>query len=157
MVESVKVVANNRRAAHNYQVEDRYEAGLVLLGSEIKSIRAGQANLKDGYVTSRDGELWLVNVHIAPYQPAARQGHDPRRPRKLLLHRRQINRLISRIQERGYTLIPLRLYLKQGRAKVEIGLARGKRKYDKRAAIAKRESQRQVERTLRERDRRSDY
>jgi SsrA-binding protein len=153
MAEPVKVIASNRRAVRDYHIEDRYEAGLVLLGSEIKSIRAGRANLRDGYVTPRDGELWLVNVHIAPYQPAARQGHDPRRPRKLLLHRREINRLIGRVQERGYTIVPLRLYLKHGRAKVEIGLARGKRKYDKRAAIAERESQRQIERTLKERGR----
>jgi SsrA-binding protein len=152
MGEAVKVVATNRRAAHDYQIEERYEAGLVLLGSEIKSIRAGRANLRDGYVTPRDGELWLVNAHIAPYEPAARQGHEPRRPRKLLLHRREINRLIGRVQERGYTIIPLRLYLKRGRAKVEIGLARGKRQYDKRAAIARRESQRDVERALKERD-----
>ncbi len=152
MGEAVKVVATNRRAAHDYQIEDRYEAGLALLGSEIKSIRAGRANLRDGYVTPRDGELWLVNVHIAPYEPAARQGHEPRRPRKLLLHRREINRLIGRVQERGYTIIPLRLYLKRGRAKVEIGLVRGKRQYDKRAAIARRESQRDVERALKERD-----
>jgi SsrA-binding protein len=155
MAESIRVVATNRRATHDYHIENRYEAGLVLLGSEIKSIRAGRANLRDGYVSPRDGELWLVNVHIAPYQPAARQGHDPRRPRKLLLHRREINRLIGRVQERGYTIIPLRLYLKQGRAKVEIGLARGKRQYDKRATIAKRESRRHIERTLKERRRES--
>lgn len=153
MAESIRVVATNRRATHDYHIENRYEAGLVLMGSEIKSIRAGRANLRDGYVSPRDGELWLVNVHIAPYQPAARQGHDPRRPRKLLLHRREINRLIGRVQERGYTIIPLRLYLKHGRAKVEIGLARGKRQYDKRATIAKRESRRHIERTLKERRR----
>ena len=153
MAEPVKVVATNRRATHDYNIEDRYEAGLVLLGTEIKSIRAGRVNLRDGYVTPRDDELWLLNVHIASYQPAGRYGHDPLRPRKLLLHRREINRLISRVQERGYTIIPLRLYLKRGRAKVEIGLARGKRKYDKRAAIAERESQRQIERALKERER----
>ena len=153
MAEAVKVIATNRKASHDYHIETRYEAGIVLLGSEIKSIRAGQANLRDGYVAPRDGELWLQNVHIAPYQPASSQGHEPRRPRKLLLHRREINRLIGRVQERGYTIIPLRLYLKRGRAKVEIGLARGKRQYDKRAAIAKRESQRQIERTLKERGR----
>jgi SsrA-binding protein len=148
---AIKVIATNRRATHDYHIENRYEAGLVLLGSEIKSIRAGQVNLRDGYVAPRDDELWLINVHIAPYQPAARQGHDPRRPRKLLLHRREINRLIGRVRERGYTIVPLRLYLKDGLAKIEIGLARGKRKYDKRAAIAKRESLRQIERTLKER------
>ncbi len=145
----IKVVATNRKASHDYFVEDRYEAGLVLKGTEIKSIRAGRVNLRDGYVAPRDGELWLLNVHIAPYGPAGRFGHDPLRPRKLLMHRREINRLIGRVQERGYTIIPLRMYLKDGRAKIEIGLARGKRKYDKRATIAKRESQRQIERMLR--------
>jgi SsrA-binding protein len=151
MPESIKIVATNRKATHDFTIEDRFEAGLVLQGSEIKSIRGGRANLRDGYVIPRDGELWLINVHIAPYQPAGREGHDPRRPRKLLLHRRELDRLISRVQERGFTIIPLRLYLTRGKAKIEIGLARGKRKYDKRAAIAKRDSDRQVERALRER------
>jgi SsrA-binding protein len=111
-------------------------------------------NLSDGYVQPRDGELWLVNVHIAPYDPAGRHGHEPRRPRKLLLHRREIDRLISRVQERGYTIVPLRLYLKEGLAKVEIALARGKRKYDKRRTIAERDAQRDIERALKERSRR---
>ena len=153
MTENIKVLATNRRATRDYSIEDRYEAGLALKGTEIKSARSGRVNLREGYVSARDGELWLVNVHIGPYPPAGRQGHEPLRPRKLLLHRRQINRLISRVQERGYTIIPLRLYLKHGRAKVEIGLARGKRKYDKRAAIAKRVSDRQIERALKERER----
>jgi len=153
MTDAVKVVATNRRAGHDYFIEDRFEAGLVLLGTEIKSIRAGQVNLKDGYVTPRDDELWLVNVHIAAYEPAGRCGHDPLRSRKLLLHRREINRLTSRVQERGYTIVPLRLYLKHGRAKVELGLVRGKRQYDKRATIAKRESQRQIERALKNQER----
>lgn len=149
----VKIIATNRKAAHDYHIEDRFEAGLVLLGSEIKSIRAGMANLKEGYVVSRDDEMWLLNVHIAAYQPAGRFGHEPRRPRKLLLSRREIDRLSSRVQERGYTIIPLKLYLKRGLAKVEIGLARGKRKYDKREALAKRDSERQIERALRDRER----
>ena len=145
----IKVIATNRRAAHDYNLEERYEAGLVLTGTEIKSIRAGRVNLKDGYVQPRQGELWLMNVHIAPYDPAGRHfGHDPRRPRKLLLHRREINRLIARVHERGYTIIPTRLYLKDGRAKVEIALARGRRKYDKRRAIAERDARREVERAL---------
>ncbi len=153
--EGVKVVARNRKAGRDFHIEDRYEAGLVLTGTEIKSIRAGQVNLNDGYVQVRDGELWLVNVHIAPYDPAGRRtGHAPRRPRKLLLHRRQISRLISRVQERGYTIVPLSLYLKDGWAKVEIGLARGKRKYDKRQAIAKRDAERDIDRALKERHRR---
>ena len=146
----VKVVATNRKATHDYYIEDRYEAGLVLTGTEIKSIRAGRLNIRDGYVQPRRDELWLGNVHIAPYDPAGRRGHDPLRPRKLLLHRREINRIISRVQERGYTVIPLRVYLKKGRAKVEIGLARGKRKYDKREAIAKRDAEREMRREWKE-------
>jgi SsrA-binding protein len=154
MMPGIKVVATNRKAGRDYQLEDKHEAGLALLGTEIKSIRAGRVNLRDGYVQPRNGELWLVNVHIAPYDPAGRYGHEPLRPRKLLLHRREINRLISRVVERGYTLIPTRLYLKEGRAKVEVALARGKRKYDKRQAIAKKDAQRDVERELRERRKR---
>ena len=147
----IKVVATNRKASRDFHLEDRHEAGLVLLGTEIKSIRAGRVNLSDGYVQPRDEELWLLNVHIAPYDPSGRYGHEPRRPRKLLLHRQEINRLISRVQERGYTIVPTRLYLKGGRAKVEIALARGKRKYDKRQAIAKRDAQRDIDRALKER------
>lgn len=147
----IKIIATNRKAAHNYHLDERHEAGLVLTGTEIKSIRAGRVSLRDGYAQPRDGELWLFNVHIAPYDPAGRSGHEPCRPRKLLLHRREIDRLVSRVQERGYTIVPLRLYLKGGRAKVEIALARGKRKYDKRQAIAKRDAQREIDRTLKER------
>lgn len=147
----IKVVATNRKAGRDFHLDDRREAGLVLMGTEIKSIRAGRVNLSDGYVQPRNGELWLINVHIAPYDPSGRYGHEPLRPRKLLLHRQEINRLISRVQERGYTIIPTRLYLKHGRAKIEIALARGKRKYDKRQAIAKRDAQRDIERALRER------
>ncbi|RMF30151.1 MAG: SsrA-binding protein SmpB [Chloroflexi bacterium] len=152
MGEPVKVVATNRKAYHDYHIEDTYEAGIALKGSEIKSVRMGRVSLREGYVQPRDGELWLVNVHIAPYEPAGRHGqHDPRRPRKLLLHRREINRLLGRVQERGYTIVPLRMYLKRGLAKVEIALVRGKRKYDKRRAIAERETRRQIERVLKER------
>jgi SsrA-binding protein len=150
----IKVIATNRKAGRDFHLEDRREAGLVLMGTEIKSIRAGRVNLSDGYVQPRDGELWLVNVHIAPYDPAGGRGHEPLRPRKLLLHRREIDRLTSRVHERGYTIVPTRLYLKGGRAKVEIALARGKRQYDKRQAIAKREAQRDIERALKERSRR---
>jgi SsrA-binding protein len=153
MTSGIKVVATNRKAGRDYHLEDRHEAGLALQGTEIKSIRAGRVNLSDGYVQPRGGEMWLMNVHIAPYDPAGRFGHEPLRPRKLLLHRREIDRLTSRIQERGYTIVPVRLYLKGGRAKVEIALARGKRKYDKRQAIAKRTAQRDIERALKERDR----
>jgi len=150
----IRVIATNRKAGRDYFLEDRREAGLVLKGTEIKSIRAGRANLSDGYVQPRDGELWLLNVHIAPYDPAGRYGHEARRPRKLLLHRREIDRLISRVVERGYTIVPVRLYLKGGLAKVEIALARGKRKYDKRQTIKERQAERDIDRALKERDRR---
>jgi SsrA-binding protein len=146
----IKVIARNRKATHDYLIEERFEAGLVLTGTEIKSIRAGRVNLREGYVQARNGELWLVGVHIAPYDPAGRQGHDPLRPRKLLLHRHEINRIIGRMQERGYTLIPLQLYLKEGRAKIEIALGRGKRKYDKREAIRKRDTEREIHRHWKE-------
>jgi SsrA-binding protein len=149
----IKVIATNRKAGRDFHLEDRREAGLVLMGTEIKSIRAGRVNLSDGYVQPRDGELWLLNVHIAPYDPAGRHGHEARRPRKLLLHRREIDRLTARVHERGYTIVPVRLYLKGGRAKVEIALARGKRKYDKRQAIAKRDAERDIDRALKERSR----
>ncbi len=148
------VVATNRKARHDYFLEASYEAGLVLVGSEIKSIRDRRVNLRDGYVQVQNGELWLMNVHIANYtQAGPYYGHDPLRPRKLLMHRREINRLIMRIQDKGYTLIPVSLYMKRGRAKVEVALARGKKQYDKRQALAKRDSKRQIERAMRERNR----
>ena len=148
---TVKVVATNRKARHEYHFDDTYEAGLVLMGTEIKSIRAGQVSIQEGFVLFEGGEAWLANVHIAQYDPASQQNHDPRRQRKLLLHRRQIDRLESRAREKGYTVIPTKLYLKDGRAKVEIALARGKKLYDKRQAIAERDSKRQMDRALKER------
>jgi SsrA-binding protein len=144
-----KTLVTNRRARREYFIEDKYEAGLVLTGSEIKSVRAGRANLQDSYVTIRDGEAWLINSHVAPYKQASDQNHEPKRDRKLLLHRRQIDRLAGKVQAKGYTIIPLRLYLKDNRAKVEIALARGKKLYDKRADLAKRQAQRDIERALR--------
>jgi SsrA-binding protein len=154
MMHGIKTIATNRKARRDYHLEDHHEAGLVLTGTEIKSIRAGRVNLSDGYVQPREGELWLVNVHIAPYEAAGKYGHEPGRSRKLLLHRREIDRLTARVTERGYTIVPVRLYLKSGRAKVEIALAKGKRKYDKRQAIAKRDAQRDIDRALKDRDRR---
>ena len=148
----IKIVANNRKARHDYSIEDTIEAGIVLIGSEIKSIRAGRVNLRDGYAAIEGGEVWLYNVHVAPYDPASRYGHEPRRKRKLLLHKREIARLERRVQEKGYTLVPLRLYLRGNLAKVELALARGKRQYDKRAAIAEREARRRAERAIRERE-----
>jgi SsrA-binding protein len=150
----LQVVARNRKAYHDYSIEDTIEAGMVLIGSEIKSIRDGRVNLRDSYATIDDrGEVWLHNAHVAPYDPASRFGHEPRRARKLLLHKRQIARWQARAQAKGYTLIPLRVYIRDNRAKVELALARGKRQYDKRAAIAKREDDRRVRRALRERER----
>ncbi len=147
----IKVIATNRKARHEYHFLDTYEAGLVLQGSEIKSIRAGRVSLQEGFVLFEDGEAWLVNVHIAPYDPAHRQNHEPRRKRKLLLHRREIDRLQGGVQEKGFTIVPTRLYLKDGRAKVEIALVKGKKQYDKRQTLAKRDSGRQIERALKER------
>ena len=149
----IKVIARNRKARYQYQFHGTYEAGLVLMGTEIKSIRAGGVSLQEGFVVFDGGEAWLVNVHIAPYDPASGQNHEPRRRRKLLLHRREIDRLQGRSQEKGYTVVPTRLYLVDGRAKVEIALARGKKQHDKRQTIAKRDARRQVERALKERHR----
>lgn len=146
-----KTVAVNRKARHDYFIEETHEAGLVLKGTEIKSIRANRVNLRDSYAIIRDGEVWLINAHIAPYPQAGHEQHDPRRDRKLLLKRYEISRLLGKIQARGYTLVPLRLYLKNGWAKVELALARGKRQYDKREAIAKREAEREMERYSKQR------
>ncbi len=139
-------IAVNRRARHDYFIEESLEAGLVLTGSEVKSLRAGKAQLKDSYAQLKHGELWLVNAHISEYSPAAQFGHDPVRARKLLLHRREIDRLAGKVKEQGLTLIPMRLYFKQGRAKVELGLARGKKLYDKRESIKAREVRRELDR-----------
>ena len=146
-----KSLVTNRRARREYFIEESLEAGLALTGSEIKSVRTGRANLQDRYVTIRDGEAWMLNCHIAPYKQASQDKHEPKRDRKLLLHRREINRLAGRVQAKGYTIIPLRLYLKNNLAKVEIGLARGKKLYDKRADLAKRQAERDIERALRRR------
>jgi SsrA-binding protein len=143
-------VATNRQAAHRYLLMERMEAGLVLTGTEVKSLRDGKAQLKDAYATIRDGEVWLVGVYIPPYGPASRDNHEPERERKLLLHGREISRLISKTAERGWTLIPTRLYFRDGRAKVEIALARGKDTHDKRDSIRERDVARDVARELRE-------
>ena len=147
--ENVRVVTTNRRAYHDYFIEQTYEAGLALRGSEIKSIRAGRVNLRDSYARVHRGELWLIGAHISPYpQASTHERYDPRRVRKLLMHRHQINRLAIAQEQKGYTIIPLRMYLKNNRAKVEVGLARGKRVYDKRQAIAEREARRRMQRAL---------
>jgi SsrA-binding protein len=142
-------VAVNRRAYHDYFIDETYEAGLALQGTEVKSLRAGRANLRDGYVRVERGEAWLENVHISPYTQGGYANHEPLRPRKLLLHAREIASLVGKIKQRGYTLIPLRLYFSHNRAKVELGLARGKRQYDKRQALAAADARREMERAVR--------
>ncbi|MER3459686.1 MAG: SsrA-binding protein, partial [candidate division GAL15 bacterium] len=136
----------NRRARHDYHLEETYEAGLQLVGSEVKSLRAGRASLQDAYAKVRGEELWLVNMHIAPYEQAGPFNHDPLRPRKLLLHKSEIRRLVGKVKERGCTLVPLRVYFRRGLAKVELALARGKKQYDKRADLRRREAEREVAR-----------
>jgi len=143
-----KTVAVNRKARHDYHIEDSLEAGLVLTGSEIKAVRAGRVNLRDAYAVIRDGEAWLLNMHIGRWEQAGRLGHEPRRERKLLLHKYQIYRLADKVQAKGYTLIPVRLYLRDSLAKVELALAKGKRQYDKREAIAERDAKRRMDRAL---------
>jgi SsrA-binding protein len=151
---SVKVVARNRKARHDYFILDTYEAGISLKGSEIKSIRAGQISIKEAYVhVDAQLEAWLVNAHISPYDPASRENHDPTRRRKLLLHRSQIRDVWDELRRKSVTVIPLQVYLRDGLAKVEIAIAKGKKKYDKRAAIAERDMQREVNRQLRRRQR----
>ena len=149
---SFKVVATNRKAGHDYFLSDTYEAGIVLKGSEIKSIRAGQVSIREAYVQIENLEAWLINAHIAPYEQASYLGHDPRRKRKLLLHRKELNRLWDAVRKKGVTIVPTRVYLKDGRAKIEIAVGRGKKQYDKRQAIAQRDAQREIERNLRRRD-----
>ena len=149
-----KIVATNRRARFDYEILEVHEAGVALLGPEVKSLRAGKANLSDAYASVRRGEVFLVNAHISPYTQAGRENPDPRRERKLLLHRSEISRLRAKVAERGLTLVPLRLYFKNGRVKVELGVARGKRRYDKREAIRRREQDREIQRAARQRGRR---
>jgi SsrA-binding protein len=146
-------IASNRRAAYRYNLLDKLECGIVLTGSEVKSLRQGSATIKDGYAAVRDGELWLHNVHIPPYRPAAQENHEPERDRKLLLHRRELERLTGQVQEKGLTLVPTRIYFKGPVAKVEIALARGKDVRDKRETIRARETKREMERALREANR----
>ncbi len=145
-------VATNRYASYRFELLDRLECGLVLAGTEVKSLRNGTVQIKDGYAQVRDGELWLHNVHIPPYGPASRENHDPDRPRKLLAHKREIERLTGKIQERGLTLVPTRIYFSGPRAKVEVALARGKDRFDKRESIKARDQRRDIQRALSERD-----
>src|SRR5919198_3116003 len=146
---SDRTIATNRRARHEYEVLETAEAGLVLRGTEVKSLRAGQVNFKDSYATVRNGEAWLLGCHINPYSHGTDANHDPERDRKLLLRSREIARLSGKIAERGLTLVPLRLYFKSGRAKLEVGLARGKKLHDKRSALRERETRREMEKAVR--------
>lgn len=144
----IKVVATNRKAYHDYNILETFEAGIALLGSEIKSVRDSRVSLGEAYVRADSGELWLVGAHIARYEAASYMGHEPTRPRKLLMHRKQIRLLLGRLAEKGLTLVPLRMYIKESTAKLEIGLGRGKKLYDKRETIQRREEEREVERTF---------
>jgi SsrA-binding protein len=147
-----KVVASNRRARHDYEILETYEAGIALVGSEVKSLRAGQITLKDAHAVFSAGELWLENAHVAPYEYARQGGHDPERRRKLLLHRYEIDRIAGKMAERGLTLVPLSVYFTDGKAKVELALARGRRRYDKREKLKRRQQEREMERAQRFRE-----
>ena len=153
MARASSVITVNRKAYHDYHIQENLEAGLVLRGSEIKSIREGKANLSDAYAKPENGELWLYNSHIASYDAASYNTHEPTRPRKLLLHRKEINTLAGKVTQKGLTLVPLKLYIKHGVAKVELGVAKGKKAYDKRESIARRDADREVERAMKHRRR----
>ncbi len=146
-----KILCVNKKARHDYSIEEAYEAGMVLQGTEVKSLRLGKGNLKDSYVQIENEEAFLYNTHISPYPHAHQFNHDPERVRKLLLHRREIKRLMGKVQERGYTLVPLKVYLKRGKIKIEFGLAKGKTQYDKREDLKKRSADREMEKALKER------
>jgi SsrA-binding protein len=147
--EGIKVIAENRKARHDYFIEETFEAGLVLKGTEVKALRGGRANLKDSYARIIGGEVWVINMHISPYAFAYYDNHEPRRQRKLLLHQREIKKLYGKVNEMGYALVPLRLYFKRGKAKLLLGLARGKKKHDKRDSIRRRDQERELARERR--------
>jgi SsrA-binding protein len=145
-----KIICINKKASHSYFIEDKYEAGLVLQGTEVKSLREGRANLKESYARVKDNEVFLYNCHISPYSHGNRSNHDPIRPRKLLLHRREIRKLIGKVAERGYTLVPISLYFTRGKAKLEIGLGKGKKLHDKRHTMKERDAKREMERAFKQ-------
>lgn len=147
--QAIKVVTENRKARHDYFVEETYEVGIALTGTEVKSLRAGKSNLKDSYAQVEDGEMYLLNMHISPYEQGNRYNVDPLRKRKLLLHRSEINRLYGKVKQQGLALVPLKVYFKRGRIKIELALAKGKKQYDKRDALAAKDAQREVERSMR--------
>lgn len=147
----IKIVAENRKARHDYHIHESYEAGIALTGTEVKSLRAGKANLKDSFARIENGELMLHNMHVSPYEQGNRFNHEPLRTRKLLMHRAEINKLIGKTKEKGFTLVPLKLYFTRGKAKVQLGLATGKKNYDKRQDIAERDAKREMDRAFRDR------
>ena len=149
MHNNIKIICTNRKARHNYEIIETYEAGMVILGSEVKSLREGRADLSDAYGKFKDGELYLIDMHIAPYPNAAHFNHEPKRPRKLLMHKRELKRLMGKVEQRGMTLIPLKVYFKNGYAKVELALAKGKKVIDRREEIKRREEKRQLQRLKR--------
>ena len=151
--QGIKIVCQNKKARHNYNIEDSFEAGLILKGTEVKSLRNGKANLVDSYATIDGNEAWLNHFHIDPYTPATQFNHHPMRKRKLLLHKREINKLIGKTQEKGCTLVPLKIYFKNGKVKVDLGIAKAKKLYDKRAALKKQESVREIDRAVKLRNR----
>jgi SsrA-binding protein len=153
--EHIKIICKNRKAYFNYEIESSFEVGIALLGSEVKSLRGGKAQLLDAYAKIKDDELILVDAHIAQYEQANRENHDPQRERKLLAHKREIRKLVGKVAERGYSLIPLKLYFKNGKVKVELGLAKGKKAYDKRESIKKKDQRREMERLIKYRHRSS--
>ena len=150
--DGIKVISENRKAYHDYFIEERVEAGIILTGTEIKSIRNGKVNLKDSYAHVSNGEVWVNQMHISTYEQGNRFNHDPLRPRKLLLHRSEISKLVGKIQQQGLTIIPLKIYLKKGLAKVELAVCQGKKNYDKRQTLAEREGKREIERALKDRN-----
>ena len=147
----IKIVSENRKARHDYHIHETFEAGIALTGTEVKSLRAGKANLKDSYARIENGEVFLQQMHISPYEQGNRFNHDPLRPRKLLLHRQEINRLLGKTREKGFSLVPLKIYFSRGKAKIELALASGKKLYDKRQDLAERDAKRDMERALRDR------
>ncbi|WP_110955416.1 SsrA-binding protein SmpB [Anaerosinus massiliensis] len=151
--EGIKTATENRKARHDYHIHEAFETGLVLTGTEVKSLRAGKANLKDSYAQIREGEIYLYNMHISPYEEGNQFNHEPLRPRKLLMHKAEIVKLFSKTREKGFTLVPLKIYFKRGMAKLELGLASGKKNYDKRQDLAQRDAKREMDRALKDRQR----
>ncbi len=157
IAKGIKIIAENRKAFHDYIIEEKYEAGIVLSGTEVKSLRAGKVNLKDSYVQCKEGEIWLIGVHISPYDHGNRYNLDPMRTRKLLMHKNEIIKLYSTVKQDGLTMVPTKCYFKDGKVKIEIGLARGKKNYDKRDSAAEKTAKRDIDRAIKNQKKNSDY